>query len=121
MLWLANSLIVDAVGPPVEVIGYLLIPLFAALGDLDIGYLLAFTTLVFGFGAAISIGALVLEEMELRRYPTARGLMVLTLAAVAENFGYRQINTLWRVAGWWRLLRGAKEWGIMTPAGFSRV
>ena len=106
MLWLANSLIVDAVGPPVEVIGYLLIPLFAALGDLDIGNLLAFTTLVFGFGVPISTGALVLEEMELRRYPTARDLMVLTLAAVAVNFGYRQINTLWRVAGWWRLLRG---------------
>lgn len=119
-LGLGHILIVDVLGPIMEVLGYILMPAFWFLGMLSTEYFLAFTALVFTFGVGISVCSLVLEEAELRRFPKARDLAVLTLAAVLENFGYRQINNFWRVKGWWQYLRANQQWGEMTRTGLSR-
>ena len=116
-----HMLIVDVVGPVVEVLGYLLIPLFWALGFLEVGYLLAFLGLTFSFGVFISVGSLALEEKELRRYPDVKSIIILCFAAIAENFGYRQINNFWRLRGWVQFLRGKKDWGGMVRKGFDPV
>jgi len=111
--------LVDVLGPVVELLGYLLIPAFCALGLLTLDYLLAFLAITFTFGVVISVGALALEESELRRFPRARHLLLLTAAAVLENFGYRQLNNLWRLRGLWQYLRRSQSWGAMTRKGFS--
>ncbi|WP_313472146.1 glycosyltransferase family 2 protein [Brevundimonas sp.] len=111
--------LVDILGPVVELLGYLLIPAFWALGLLSLDYLLAFLAITFTFGVVISVGALALEESELRRFPRARHLLLLTAAAVLENFGYRQLNNLWRLHGLWQYLRRSQSWGAMTRKGFS--
>lgn len=113
-------LLSDVLGPPLEVLGYILIPLLWGAGILSVDYMLAFLALTFVFGVFVSIGSLILDEFQLRRYPRPRDLALLTLAAVAENFGYRQINNLWRLAGYWQYLRGAKGWGRMERRGFGR-
>lgn len=120
MLGFANALLVDVIGPIAEVLGYLLIPVMVLLGILDPVYLLAFIALTFIYGVFLSCAALILEEKELARVPTARDLAVLALTAVAENFGYRQLNNLWRVAGWWQYLRGRHTWGTQVRTGFRR-
>lgn len=112
-------LLVDVLGPVVDFLGYVLIPLFWVSGVLAVEYMLAFLAVGFTFGVAISVGALALEESELRRFPRARDLMVLTLVAVLENFGYRQLNSLWRLRGVWQYLWRSKSWGTMTRKGFS--
>lgn len=111
-------LLVDVVGPIVEMLGYLLVPIFWAMGLLSLDYLLGFLAVSFTFGVVISVGALALEESELRRFPRARDLLVLTAMAVIENFGYRQINNLWRLRGTWQYLRKSQSWGAMTRRGF---
>jgi cellulose synthase/poly-beta-1,6-N-acetylglucosamine synthase-like glycosyltransferase len=115
---IGNMLLVDVLGPLVEVLGYLLVPLFWALGLLDIGYLVAFAAVTFTFGITVSVGSLILEELELKRVTGPSGLLMLLVAAVVENFGYRQINNLWRVRGWWQFLRKSESWGTMTRRGF---
>jgi cellulose synthase/poly-beta-1,6-N-acetylglucosamine synthase-like glycosyltransferase len=120
MLGLGNALLTDAIGPPFEVLGYLLVPLFWATGMLSIDFLVAFLALTFVFGICISVGSLILEELELRRFPRARDLFVLTLAAILENFGYRQLNNVWRVMGFFQYLRGTQGWGTMTRRGFTK-
>ena len=72
------------------------------------------------FGVLVSLGAVLLEGMELRRYPKPRHLLVLTLAAILENFGYRQLNNLWRVWGTWQHVRKRRDWGEMKRLGFER-
>ncbi len=114
-------LLVDVLGPVVEALGYILIPVFWFLGLLSVDYLLAFLAMSFAFGVFVSVGALALEEAELRRFPTAGSLLVLMLASVAENFGYRQLNNLWRLQGTWQFLRGNQSWGDMTRRGFKRT
>ena len=110
-------LLVDVLGPIVELLGYLLIPMFWAAGVLSTEYLLAFLAVSFAFGVVISVGALALEESELRRFPRARDLVLLTAVAVLENFGYRQLNNLWRLRGVWQYLRRSQSWGTMTRKG----
>lgn len=112
--------LVDVFGPLAEVLGYVLIPLFWALGLLSFDYVLALVALVFTFGVFISVTTLILEEVELRRLPRARHLAVLTLVSVLESFGYRQLNNLWRLKGWYQFLRRKKGWGEMTRKGFQR-
>jgi cellulose synthase/poly-beta-1,6-N-acetylglucosamine synthase-like glycosyltransferase len=115
-----HMFLVDVLGPIVEILGYVLIPIMWGLGLLSADYLLAFLAVTFNFGVVISVGSLILEEVELRRFPRARHLAVLTAAAVLENFGYRQLNNLWRIRGLMQYLRGTSGWGDMTRVGFAR-
>jgi cellulose synthase/poly-beta-1,6-N-acetylglucosamine synthase-like glycosyltransferase len=116
---MGNMLLVDVIGPVVEVVGYLLVPIFWALGLLNVAYLLAFVAVTFTFGIAVSVGSLILEELELRRVTGPAGLLALLAAAVVENLGYRQLNNLWRIRGWWQFLRKSEAWGTMTRRGFA--
>jgi cellulose synthase/poly-beta-1,6-N-acetylglucosamine synthase-like glycosyltransferase len=113
--WIVLS---DVIGPPTEMLGYVLIPLWWSFGALSLDYLLAFLGVTFAFGVALSVGALALEESELHRFPRTRDLLVLTGAAILENLGYRQLNQLWRLQGTLQWLRGAQSWGEMTRKGF---
>jgi cellulose synthase/poly-beta-1,6-N-acetylglucosamine synthase-like glycosyltransferase len=118
LLGLTNSLVIDVIGPIAEITGYVLIPVFWLSGALQLDFVLAYMALFFMFGVFISVCALILEEMELRRVPHAGHLALLALIAVIENLGYRQLNNIWRVIGWWEFLRNKKGWGEMTRTGF---
>ncbi len=120
ILGMGQVFLVDVLGPLVEVIGYALVPLLWLLGLISFDYVLAFMAVIFSFGVFVSVGSLVLEEVQLRRLPRARDLAIVTLAAVVENFGYRQLNNLWRVKGYWQFLRKQDGWGEMTRKGFQR-
>jgi cellulose synthase/poly-beta-1,6-N-acetylglucosamine synthase-like glycosyltransferase len=118
-LGMGHILIVDVLGPLAEVLGYILMPLFWLLGILSWTYLLAFVAVVFTYGVTISVCSLILEEVELRRFTRARDLAILTLAAIIENFGYRQLNNLWRIKGYWQFLRKQNKWGDMPRTGIA--
>jgi cellulose synthase/poly-beta-1,6-N-acetylglucosamine synthase-like glycosyltransferase len=120
-LGLLHLLIVDVLGPVVEVFGYLLVATSALLGALSLEFLLAYAALTFVFGIVISVGGVVLQELELRYLPKVRHLVVIFAAAILENFGYRQLCNVWRVVGAWKYLRGAEGWGVMTRKGFRRA
>ena len=119
-LGFGHLLLVDVLGPVVEVLGYLLVPALWLLGLLDLDYLLAFLAITFTFGVFVSVATLILEEAELRRFPRAGDLAALAAVAVAENFGYRQLSNLWRLRGMWQFLRKQQGWGQMTRRGFQR-
>ena len=113
-LGLGQMMLVDLVGPVAEAMGYVLIPIFYFAGWLNFEFVLAFMAVTFAFGVFLSVGSLVLEELELRRFPRARDLAILTLAAIAENFGYRQLNNFWRLQGMWQYFTGVRGWGAAT-------
>ena len=116
---MGNVLLVDVLGPLIEVAGYLLIPAFWMLGILDLDYLVAYTAVTFSFGVTVSVGSLILQELQLKRVTGPAGLGVRLATAIVENFGYRQLNNLWRLRGWWQWLRKSESWGTMTRRGFS--
>ena len=60
-------------------------------------WLLAFLAVTFTFGIFVSAATLVLEEIQLKRFPHSHELAILGLVAVVENLGYRQLSNLWRI------------------------
>lgn len=114
------SLLIDVVGPLVEVLGYILVPLLWFSGMLNPAFALAFVALTFFFGIFVSAGSLILEEVALMRIPRARDLLKLIGIILIENFGYRQLNNIWRVQGWWEFVRKKKNWGEMTRSGLGQ-
>lgn len=112
-------LLIDVVGPLVEVLGYILIPLLYAIGLLSLPWLLAFLSVTFTFGIFVSVATLILEEVQLRRFPRAREIAILAVVAVVENIGYRQLSNIWRMQGWWQFVRKQQNWGTMTRKGFG--
>lgn len=117
---MGQILLIDVVGPLAEMLGYILLPALWASGGLNIDYMWAFLAMVFLAGTFFSVASLVLSEAATRRYPEVSDLAKLALAALVENFGYRQLNGLWRLRGWWQFLRKNNRWEAMPRIGFKR-
>lgn len=109
----------EALGPVIELTGYLALVLGLAFGILNIEFAIAFFIVALGLGVILSVAAVLMEELRLRRYPRWIDLAKLTFYGVAENFGYRQLNTLWRVLAIISFLRGNQSWGSMERRGFD--
>jgi len=114
--WIAFPFFVifEFLSPVVEVGGYVVMGLAFAMGQLSGDSLLAFISAAFALGVMLSTSALLLEELSFRTYPKARHLLVLFVVAVLENFGYRQINAIWRLQALFGWLTGQQiQWGVM--------
>jgi cellulose synthase/poly-beta-1,6-N-acetylglucosamine synthase-like glycosyltransferase len=109
----------EMLGPAVEILGYFSFALTVAMGWASPAYVAAFLSVAVLLGIVLSVVAVVLEELSFRRYPRTRDLLRLFGLAVLENFGYRQVNTFWRIRGMVSKLRGAREWGSMERKGFG--
>ena len=110
----------DIIGPPAELIGYLVIPAAIVLGILDPTMALAFLGVTVLFGTGLSFGSLVLEEVQLRRTPSARDLYRIGEAALLENFGFRQMNLIFRWRGIRSFLRNDTKWEAVPRVGFGQ-
>jgi cellulose synthase/poly-beta-1,6-N-acetylglucosamine synthase-like glycosyltransferase len=114
--WLAFPFFVlfELLSPVVEVGGYIIMGLALAMGQLSGSSLMAFIAAAFALGVMLSTSALLLEELSFRTYPKVRHLLVLFVVAVLENFGYRQINAVWRLQALFGWLTGRPiHWGVM--------
>jgi len=109
----------EMLGPAIEIAGYLAFLLTLLLGWATTRYILLFLLLAIGFGMALSIFAVAMEERGFRRYRRISDLSLLFGLAVLENFGYRQLTTYWRARGMISFLRKKKGWGEMVRKGFQ--
>ena len=111
-------LLFEMLGPVVELLGYALTLIGFGLGLVSFQVALLFFIVSVLFGILLSMGSVLLEDMTLRRYPAPGDVMRLLAASVLENFGYRQLTTLWRAKGLMDAARGKTGWGDMTRRGF---
>jgi cellulose synthase/poly-beta-1,6-N-acetylglucosamine synthase-like glycosyltransferase len=105
----------EALGPVVEASGYAFLVASFLLGYMSWSAFVAFLLAAVGTGALLSTSSLLLEEISFHLYKRPRHLAVLLAAMLIENFGYRQLQALWRVraAVEWAFRRRA-QWGEMT-------
>jgi cellulose synthase/poly-beta-1,6-N-acetylglucosamine synthase-like glycosyltransferase len=112
-------LFIEALGPVVELSGYILLPLAALLGLLAPLNALLYTMCAVVFGIILSVSSVLLEEASFHRYPRWKELLTLNFYAVIENFGYRQLTLWWRLKGTIDWIRGQKQWGAQQRQGFG--
>ena len=111
----------EFLGPVIELLGYVAVPLSLFLGYLDVEFAVAFFLAAVGLGSLLSVAAVFLEELRLNRYPRWSDVLKLTLYGILENFGYRQLNTVWRAWAIVSYLRNNQSWGAMERQGFDEA
>jgi len=112
--WIAfpYMVIFEWFGPFIEFFGLLILILGFSLDLLSFNSMLLVMSVAIGFGVLLSAVAVLLEEMSFHVYKKPWYPLVLMGAAIMENFGYRQLNSYWRIKGSLLWLFGAKQtWG----------
>jgi cellulose synthase/poly-beta-1,6-N-acetylglucosamine synthase-like glycosyltransferase len=120
ILALPYYLLFEALGPLLEAAGYVVTVAAVSFGVLDWRFAELLFLVAVVYGALISLAAVILEELSMRRYPRIRDLLMLAVFGVLENFGYRQLTTWWRLRGIIDFARGRGGWGAMPRRGFQR-
>jgi len=116
---LPYNLVFEAVGPLVEVSGYAILVVSIALGVVGIHFVVLFFLLAVGYGVFLSVAAVLLDQARVGRGFARRDLARLLLFTVVENFGYRQLQALWRAQATVDFLRKKQGWGEMRRIGFE--
>ncbi|MDS0525676.1 glycosyltransferase [Clostridium sp. SHJSY1] len=110
--------IFEMVGPLIEFQGYCMVLLSAIFGYLGAKIVMLLFISIILMGIMISLSSLYLAEKETNYY-TIKEVMILILFSFIENFGPRQIISIWRVGGYISSLRKSKGWGVAERKGFS--
>ena len=108
LLAYAFLMVFECYGPFVEAAAYAFMAAMWMTGQISgIGFA-AFLALAFSLGFLLSVSALLLEDISFRLYPRFSQMGLLAAAAIAENLGYRQLVTVWRLVALarWRRARG---------------
>jgi hypothetical protein len=119
MVSLPGFFVFEMISPLVELSGYLLLPLLWACGLLSMPLAGIFFVLAIMYMVLVSALAILLEDLAFRRYHSVFDLGRLLLAAVLENFGFRQLTVWWRVRAFAEYFRGDLSWGAMERRGMA--
>lgn len=109
----------EMIGPIIEIIGYILIPLAYFLGLLNTKYFILFLSASILYGVLLSLGAILLEEYTFNKYPSLKQLLKLSFYGILENFGYRQMTTLFRIEGIVKFRKMKHSWGKIKRKSFQ--
>ncbi len=107
-------------GPLIEITGYVVFVISCFLGIVPLSFAVAFFTAAFLYGVVLSTLSFCLEELTYRKYKKVKHLIILVIASLLENFGYRQLIAYSRFRGFVEYLFGKRDWGRMEKNGFEQ-
>jgi len=118
LIALPAMLLFEVLGPVVELSGYLATTAAVLAGKLSVTGFVLFLSLAVLYGLLLTFGGIALEDASVSPRSTWMDLRRVLPYALGESLGYRQLLILWRLEGFWQLIRKA-EWGAMERKGFS--
>lgn len=92
-------LLFELLGPLIEVSGYVAMTAFWLAGAISFQAYAAFMLLAIGLGISLSVSGLVRDEIMFHAERKFCRVLLLFAAALLENFGYRQMTSVWRLRG----------------------
>ncbi len=119
MLSFPHAFLFEMLGPFVEIVGYVVVVVAWLLGLLNGEFFLLFLAVAILYGVFLSVAAVLLEEISFRRYPGWIDLCKLLVFSVVENFGYRQLLSLFKIKAFWDVMRRRRGWGRQERTGFQ--
>jgi cellulose synthase/poly-beta-1,6-N-acetylglucosamine synthase-like glycosyltransferase len=111
----------EFMGPIVELVGYIIIPIAYFMGFLDPLYFWAFLFLSVTSGAFLSISAVFLEELSFGLYRSWGDFAQMVAIGIFENFSYRILTLLFRLGALVDMLLGRGGWGKQERSSFGRA
>ncbi|MFB6152915.1 MAG: glycosyltransferase [Halodesulfurarchaeum sp.] len=112
-------LLVEALGPIIEGVGYVLIPVAFVLGVLNIPFFVLFLAVSVGLGTFMSWLGIFTEALGFRRYTDPWDIGALLVYGIMENVLYRQWKAFVAWRGLVQFVRGDASWGEMTRIGIG--
>lgn len=119
MISFPHQVIMELLGPVVELSALLLVPLAWLLHVFSYAFFVYFFCFGLLFGTLLSMGAVLIEEITYRRYNQIGDVVRLIGFAIFEHLGYRQLTQIWRMQGLWDYLRGRRAWESARRVGFA--
>ncbi|WP_139492850.1 glycosyltransferase family 2 protein [Brevibacillus dissolubilis] len=110
---------VEWLGPVIEVIGFISIPLAYLFGLLNVWFATAFFAASLIYGLILSLGALLLEEQNFRRYSRFSEILMLFIYSIVENFYFRPLNSWWKTVATFQVRKKKHAWGEMKRQTFQ--
>jgi cellulose synthase/poly-beta-1,6-N-acetylglucosamine synthase-like glycosyltransferase len=114
-------LLIEGLGPLLEITGYVVTTAAVLLGFLDWHHYRLLLAASLLFGITSTLAAVLLSDIATRRYMRGRDLGLLFAVAILENFGYRQLNAWWSLVGTVQFLTRKRGWGTMNRRVFEGV
>jgi cellulose synthase/poly-beta-1,6-N-acetylglucosamine synthase-like glycosyltransferase len=114
-------LLFEALAPVIEAGGYLVFAWSVWRHSINTPFAVLFLYVALLLGVLNSVVSVLLQEISGHRYQGLRAFGLLLVAAVAENFGYRQLTLWWRLRGTFDWLRGKGGWGHMRRRGLGQA
>ena len=108
---------VEAIGCVVEAAGTLFVPIAFMIGAMPMSLFALIMFLAIGYGTLLSMGSVLMQELNLRRYPKIRHVLILMAYAVVECVGYRQMVAFFRAQGVIRYFTGRTGWEVVVHKG----
>lgn len=110
--------IFEMVGPLIEIQGYLMVgaALLLRLLNVEIALLLFISTVLMGI--LVSLSSLLIAQKD-TEYFKGKDMAMLIFYSILENFGPRQLFSVWRVGATLRMLWKAEGWGKAERKGFA--
>lgn len=118
--WVAipYMILFECLQPVVELAGLAFFLVCALLGQIGWAEAGLFLVLVQTLGLLQTVNAILLEEISYRTFSSTRQILAMLAAALAESFGYRQLNAWWRLKGLLQWATGRRHtWGRMHRTG----
>lgn len=110
----------EFLGPIVELVGYILIPIAFFLGFLSPLWFWAFLFLSVISGAFLSVSAVLLEERSFGLYRSWGDFSLMIAIGIIENFSYRILTLFFRLGAVLDMILGRGGWGRQERTGFGR-
>ena len=98
--------------------GLLFVFIGALMGLINLPIALALFTSTILLGILVSLSALLISEFDRPLY-SKRDMLRLVWMAIIENFGVRQVISLWRVSAYFSAMRKNRGWGAQVRTGFK--
>lgn len=120
MVSIPYFLIIEFLGPVVELMGYLVMILSIFFGGVYLEFAILLFLLSVLYGSILSMASVLLEEWTIRKYPKAADITRLFFYSLTETLWYRPLTVLWRCEGILDVLRRKTGWGEMARKGVSK-
>ncbi len=123
--------IFELIGAPVEMMGYITLPVLFYLDNLNYTYLFLFIFFAIVLGILLSVLSVIMSVWpektsetditgkSLLYFQDFREIIVLVFAAIIENLGYRQLTVWWRMKALVDFIKGKKGWDKFERKGFE--
>lgn len=105
---LPHLIFIEVFAPIIEFIGLLALLMSAMIGVLSYQSVIIYGLLVYALTGFYSWNSIYVGDIYFKNYSTLRDDLRVGIVGLVEPIGYRQLDSVWRMIGWWKWLAGKK-------------